>query len=514
MLILYPYKQLKGTSKFPAGFPHYWESSKQDKLNGERLKIHIEIACVHGSNPKIYLAYEHLASDPNMTCEVLYRTLIGEQKLRKGKLPKILYLQLDNCIRENKNTIVFTFLCWLLERGIFAHVYVSFLPVGHTHFDCDQLASRVGLLLKYRNVTGFTDLIQLLKQCNSPRPSVDVIGAVIDIKKLFNPTGDCNFPVSTSRVRRCMGCCTKVQPAPAHRFFMKDTSPLHWYITKDLEGKVFLQSKLICDEDQWSTQHYPWTDNAPRPDGRPFDAGTSGLRPSDLTMAPQKMLAPTRIKELANSIPPARYRVPADDWEEISTAWKSLLTDAILEGQPVPNNGLFIGEEDNPVRIEDVPVDDDDSPMCIRPLSRVFINSSRQAIDRQERKERGRAQSELVVGNMIAYTVHYTADTREDQKSDFWAGKILECDRSTEQVRILQYHTGTKKNLRGRTAEYKEWRGKDANVWIGVDRVLHTFPALTPQKSLVGADDRRRIQAALLLPAWVDPLPVDAAPEV
>ena len=66
-----------------------------------------------------------------------------EEEARGGELPDTMYLQLDNCIRENKNTYVITFLAWLIERGVFKVIKVSFLPVGHTNFDNDQVASRV-----------------------------------------------------------------------------------------------------------------------------------------------------------------------------------------------------------------------------------------------------------------------------------------------------------------------------------------------------------------------------------
>ena len=473
------------------------------------MKVHIEIACVHGSNPKIFLAHEHLASDPNMTCEVLYRTLLSEQE-KRGGLPPTLYLQLDNCIRENKNTVFFCYLAWLLERGIFDHIYVSFLPVGHTHFDCDQLASRIAFALKYRNVTSFTALMELIKQCNAPEPEVEVIDAVIDIKNLFNPSGKPEFPVSTSRVRRCNGCCTKVIPSNKRQFFMQDTSPLHWYICRDRVGKVFIQSKLIADDEQWSQQHYPWTPNAPRPNDRDFEEHTSGLRPSDLRMAPQKMPCPTRIKELAKSIPGVRFRLTSEeDWQATKAAWEDLLVDRRLDRLPVPNNGLFIGEED--VRAPRVPDRDpanlESTRLCLRPWNRIFINTHQQALDRANRKARGRAKAELIVGNMIAHTVDYADDWEESLKQAFFVGRIIELDHETREVNVQQFHTAVLKNATSNRAKYAPWVGDgtdNTNGWIDISRVLHTF-TLT-DGGLVPAMDRRQIVHALNLPDWEDPL--------
>ena len=50
---------MDGTDKFPHGFPHFWETSKSDG-KGDRLKLHIDIAMVHGSTPRIYVATENV----------------------------------------------------------------------------------------------------------------------------------------------------------------------------------------------------------------------------------------------------------------------------------------------------------------------------------------------------------------------------------------------------------------------------------------------------------------------
>jgi hypothetical protein len=108
-----------------------------------RLQLHTVCVCVHGSAPYIYLAHENILSDPNLFCEVLTRVLLAEER-KRGKLPPTLYLQLDNCWRENKNTYTEKYVEWVVERSLHKEIHVSFLPVGHTHFDPDQLASRIG----------------------------------------------------------------------------------------------------------------------------------------------------------------------------------------------------------------------------------------------------------------------------------------------------------------------------------------------------------------------------------
>jgi hypothetical protein len=505
-LTLFFYTHTKGTDKFPHGFPHYWENCKDDSTYGDRLGIHIDIACVHGSRPHMYLAYENMFSDPNMTCEVLYRTLRKEQELRGGgPLPPTLFLQMDNCIRENKNTTLFCYVAWLVERGIFDTAFVSFLPVGHTHFDCDRVASRISTAMKYRDVTALSELESILEGCNNPSPFVDTIEAVTDIKGLFNPSGNPNMPVSSSRVHRMVGCATKVPPALHQQEYCLETSPLHWRIGRDLDGKTVIQSKLICDDEQWSAQHYPWTKDAPRPKGRTFEEKTSGVRPSDLTMAAQKPLSDTRTKELERSMQHVKFKLTEEDWEGANAVWDIVKHDRHLDQRPVPNAGLFMGENDDPEERELArhrAAAKGAPDLFARPLTRVFENTNRQAIDRENRKNQGRATSKLVVGKLVAVTVNYTDSVKDKDRNDFWVAKILSLDLDSHQVQVSYYNTGTIQNggdKGGKRAKYRAWVGKDSMEWCDITRVLHTFDKFT-DRGLIIAADRRRICKALALP--------------
>ena len=58
--------------------------------------------------------------------------------------------------RENKNRYVLAFLKSLVDCGLFEHIYLNFLPVGHTHCDIDQLFSRIAVWMR-----GMQNLITL-----------------------------------------------------------------------------------------------------------------------------------------------------------------------------------------------------------------------------------------------------------------------------------------------------------------------------------------------------------------
>ena len=63
-------------------------------------------------------------------------------------LPPILYVQLDNCWKDNKCRFVKAFWSMLVAKGIFREVYVSYLLVGHTHDDIDASFGRWSMDLR------------------------------------------------------------------------------------------------------------------------------------------------------------------------------------------------------------------------------------------------------------------------------------------------------------------------------------------------------------------------------
>ena len=54
---------------------------------------------------------------------------------------------ISNVCRECKNRYIFVYLKSLIDCGTFKHIYLSFLPVGHTHCDIDQMFSRLAVFL-------------------------------------------------------------------------------------------------------------------------------------------------------------------------------------------------------------------------------------------------------------------------------------------------------------------------------------------------------------------------------
>src|ERR1700728_3004068 len=100
--------------------------------------------------------------NPNLilTCFYLY---ILKHFQYSASHPPILWLQSDNCFKENKNRWMLAFSTWLVHLGWFQEVMISMLPPGHTHIDIDKMFSTFAIYLNSHYVEFVTDLAEALK---------------------------------------------------------------------------------------------------------------------------------------------------------------------------------------------------------------------------------------------------------------------------------------------------------------------------------------------------------------
>lgn len=84
----------------------------------DQLHTHITGALVHGRGQHAYIDFNEYPHDSNLTINILLNILVRYA----DSLPPVLYLQLDNTSRENKNRHLFSFLSLLLELNIFKKV--------------------------------------------------------------------------------------------------------------------------------------------------------------------------------------------------------------------------------------------------------------------------------------------------------------------------------------------------------------------------------------------------------
>jgi hypothetical protein len=265
---------------------------------------------------------------------------------------------------------------------------------------------------------------------------VQWVDDVMDVKELLNPGGG-PFAVSTARCKMLRGIGTK-SVQPLRDYFMCETSPLHWRVRKDKSNKVLIQSKFTVDDLAWSVGFYPWTENAPRPDGRPWDEKTSGLISTDTKLAPNKVCSEARAKELREALDRVKHRLDTNQWAELQDVYK-LVTTPRRAAFP-PGHGRFNVDDHAEGEVDEV---DDDGPqqeMFARATS-IFHSQTHQQKFREQRQLRGHASTALEIDRYVAYVPDYTDDTPPTMRQDFWVGQIIELGPDTGQLRLRRYHT-------------------------------------------------------------------------
>ena len=95
----------------------------------------------------------------------------------KGNFPPTLFIQVDNCSREN------------VARGTFHEIQISFLLHGHTHEDIDQAFSCTSRFLRVHEAVT-RDFVSCLQKSYHPAPTVLEMNAVANFSGLLE---DGNF---------------------------------------------------------------------------------------------------------------------------------------------------------------------------------------------------------------------------------------------------------------------------------------------------------------------------------
>jgi hypothetical protein len=96
-------------------------------------------------------------------------------------------LQLDNTARQNKSKYIFSYLAWLVQTGQALEVIVSFLPVGHTHEDIDQLFSRLSVYLRKHDAHDRPALVRAFQDAYTTKDGVPLCASYLD--RLTNFSG-------------------------------------------------------------------------------------------------------------------------------------------------------------------------------------------------------------------------------------------------------------------------------------------------------------------------------------
>jgi hypothetical protein len=97
-------------------------------------------------------------------------------------LPKKLLLQMDNCVKANKNCYLLAFLSLVIARGVFEEVKLGFLVIGHTHEDINGRFGYLSKKLREQNNYISTNLMKAF-MVSQEQPFIPrLIKEILDLK--------------------------------------------------------------------------------------------------------------------------------------------------------------------------------------------------------------------------------------------------------------------------------------------------------------------------------------------
>lgn len=149
------------------------------------------MGCIaHGRKSYVYTILDSVKQGSNATLEVLHRVINDTYVNEGGKLPPKLYLQLDNTVKQCKNKYVLGYCAWLVHFGVFQEITISFLPVGHTHEDIDQMFSCISKYLSSHDAPSRLAFGEAVKRAfhnkESPEGPCTVTPEVVHLDRLAN----------------------------------------------------------------------------------------------------------------------------------------------------------------------------------------------------------------------------------------------------------------------------------------------------------------------------------------
>ena len=174
---------LDGGDQGAYGTPYFHQKTKaSDKWF--KMRNYVVGVCIHNRGFPDML-FHHLPifeRGANCTIDVLHQVFTYVKEKRGGReLPRKLFLQLDNCSRENKNKYLLAFLCDLVWKKVFDEVYISYLPKGHTHFDPDAVFSCISGELENNHALSVEELLARMESSKQPSPKVERMHQIANI---------------------------------------------------------------------------------------------------------------------------------------------------------------------------------------------------------------------------------------------------------------------------------------------------------------------------------------------
>ena len=418
----------------------------------------------HGHGVWCYDHLENIAQDPNLTIECLQRTF-KKVEANLGRLPDHLFIQMDNCWRENKNNalvhwlVIHTDLATpvtpkphttslstpqvsLVDRGLFpGGIEMCFLPKGHTHNEMDQHASRISVGVRKRDVFNRDQLVERVQSAFRGLET-ERISLVANTKQWLNKG-------TTEATRRSW---TKSEFRRMHNI----SSRRFFRIAKEtVTNRISIRFKEKATDYEWSEPWFPLK-NPDKPLSLDANRGLNAV----------KELEPTRKKLVQKHVTNCLARVPREFLEGLQSDLTLLLTQ-----KPAPfhwvDGGVFKQESEEAPFHYDVP--DPDRIEFQRPPG-VYNNPLRPGFDPN-------GPGCLIAGNYIAVLARGWVKS-PPTKVGFRVGKITDVFAVEQRVKVAWFSTTQATVAR---AKWRPFVGV-ANNFVPLSDILMTFTtsAFTP----------------------------------
>ena len=152
------------------------------------LAMHLQGVIEHGQTFTMYRTYENLRGGCNLAIHCILRQL--EKRIEYyGHLPPTIYIQIDGG-SENTNQYVLALCEFIVARRLTSRIFLTRLPVGHTHEDIDARFGKLWVHIRSKLVLSHIEYERAMQNCygdNSLPFYWEDIFAVPNYKALFAP---------------------------------------------------------------------------------------------------------------------------------------------------------------------------------------------------------------------------------------------------------------------------------------------------------------------------------------
>jgi hypothetical protein len=141
----------------------YFHTATHSSQKCLKVPVHLMAVLVHGEAVHGYTYVENFKQGTNVTIQAMHHAL-AHKVAKDGRLPARLYLQLDNTSKQCKSQYMLGWLGYLIHTDQVRHIVLSFLPVGHTHEDIDQIFSRLSVYLSSHDALNMKQLHDAIRR--------------------------------------------------------------------------------------------------------------------------------------------------------------------------------------------------------------------------------------------------------------------------------------------------------------------------------------------------------------